>query len=48
MTTYRPIIIRLISTFNIDTMEEAEDPTNYKITYNSLREIKIHIKYGEI
>lgn len=43
-----PINTRLLATFNIDTMEETWDSTNHMIIYNTLREIKVHIKHREI
>lgn len=45
---YWKIIIRLLETFNIDTMDEAEDSTNNRITYTTLQEIKYLVKHGEI
>lgn len=37
-----------LSSFNIDSMDEAVDSINHRITYISLREIKVLVKPGEI
>lgn len=45
---YEAMITKLLAIFNIDTMDETIDSTNQQINYTSLREKKVHIKYGEL
>lgn len=42
------MITKLLVIFNINTMDETIDSTNQWINYTSLREKKVHIKYGEL
>lgn len=46
--TYGLMITQLLTTINIDTMDETEDSTNHRITYNALKEIRAQIKHGKI
>lgn len=45
---YGEIITKLITTFNIDTMDKVVDSSNNRIKYAALREMKVHIKHGEL
>lgn len=45
---YGQLITKLLATFNVDTIDEVEDPINHMITYNYLKGTRVHIKHKEI
>lgn len=45
---YVSLITKLLTCFNVKTVDEMESPTNQRITYTTFREIKFIFKHLEV